>query len=65
MVTHIYLPFRNIQLKRAYHKLALKAHPDKGGSPEKFQELGHAYQVLSNERKSAVLRECASSASYL
>ena len=40
----------NAQLKKAYHKLALKAHPDKGGSPDKFQELGHAYQVLANER---------------
>ncbi len=37
-------------MKKAYHKLALKAHPDKGGSPDKFQELGHAYQVLANER---------------
>jgi DnaJ family protein A protein 2 len=43
--------FSNAQLKKAYHKLALKAHPDKGGSPDKFQELGHAYQVLANERR--------------
>ena len=52
----------NGQLKKAYHKLALKAHPDKGGSPEKFQELGHAYQVLANERK---LHECSRAASIV
>mmetsp|Transcript_93026 Transcript_93026/g.268701 ORF Transcript_93026/g.268701 Transcript_93026/m.268701 type:complete len:661 (+) Transcript_93026:105-2087(+) len=42
-----------VQLKKAYHKLALKHHPDKGGSPDKFQELGHAYQVLANEQTRA------------
>jgi DnaJ family protein A protein 2 len=24
-------------IKKAYHKLALKEHPDKGGDPEKFK----------------------------
>jgi DnaJ domain len=32
-------------IKRAYRKLAVKLHPDKGGSQEKFKELGEAYQV--------------------
>ncbi|CAL0318524.1 unnamed protein product [Lupinus luteus] len=31
-------------LKRAYKKAAIKNHPDKGGDPEKFKELAHAYK---------------------
>jgi len=27
------------QIKKAYHKLAIKMHPDKGGDPDKFKEL--------------------------
>lgn len=38
-------------LKRAYKKAAIKNHPDKGGDPEKFKELAHAYEVLSDPEK--------------
>jgi len=39
------------QLKKAYYKMAMKEHPDKGGDMEKFQAAGAAYQVLSDNAK--------------
>merc|ERR1719203_1743642 len=38
-------------IKKAYRKLAVKHHPDKGGDPEKFKEITHAYEVLSDSEK--------------
>jgi DnaJ domain len=38
-------------IKRAYRKLAVKLHPDKGGSQEKFKELGEAYQVCKQVKR--------------
>lgn len=38
-------------IKRAYYKLAMKTHPDKGGDKEAFQKIGEAYQVLSDPSK--------------
>ncbi|PON50904.1 Terminal organelle assembly protein [Parasponia andersonii] len=38
-------------LKKAYKKAAIKNHPDKGGDPEKFKELAHSYEVLSDPEK--------------
>lgn len=34
------------EIRKAYQKLVLSAHPDHGGSNEKFQEIKKAYDVL-------------------
>jgi DnaJ family protein A protein 2 len=39
------------QIKKAYRKLAIKHHPDKGGDPEKFKEITNAYETLSDKDK--------------
>jgi len=41
------------EIKKAFHKLAHKHHPHKGGDEKKFKEINEAYQVLSNEDKKA------------
>jgi curved DNA-binding protein CbpA len=39
------------QITRAYRRLALKLHPDRGGSTQAFQLLGLAYETLNDEIK--------------
>lgn len=42
------------EIKRAFRKLAIQHHPDKGGDSEKFKEINAAYEILSNEEKRGI-----------
>ena len=39
------------EVKKAYRKLAMKHHPDKGGDPEQFKKIQGAYDILSDAEK--------------
>ena len=39
------------EFKKAYRKLAMQHHPDKGGDPEQFKKIQGAYDILSDPQK--------------
>lgn len=39
------------EIKKAYHKLAIKNHPDKGGDPEQFKKVAEAYEILTKRKQ--------------
>ncbi|KAI0786893.1 putative YDJ1-mitochondrial and ER import protein [Abortiporus biennis] len=41
-------------LKMAYRRKALRTRPDRGGDPELFKEVKHAYEILSDPEKRSV-----------
>jgi molecular chaperone DnaJ len=41
------------EIKKAYRKLAMQHHPDKGGDTNKFQEIQSAYDVVGDEQRRA------------
>mmetsp|Transcript_55348 Transcript_55348/g.120617 ORF Transcript_55348/g.120617 Transcript_55348/m.120617 type:complete len:348 (+) Transcript_55348:133-1176(+) len=38
-------------IKKAFRKLAVRHHPDKGGDPDEFKDMMRAYEVLSDGKK--------------
>jgi len=41
------------EIKKAYRKLVMIHHPDKGGDSEKFKQISEAYEVLSDQERRA------------
>jgi DnaJ family protein A protein 2 len=42
------------EIKKAFKKLAMTHHPDKGGDPEEFKKIQHAHEILTDDDKRKV-----------
>jgi DnaJ-class molecular chaperone len=47
-------------IKKAYRKMAVSHHPDKGGNEEDFKKLQEAYAILSDDQKRAIYDQTGS-----
>ncbi|XP_053174703.1 dnaJ homolog subfamily B member 9a [Scomber japonicus] len=55
------------QIKKAFHKLAMKYHPDKNNSPDaevRFREIAEAYETLSDETRRREYDQYGGSSAY-
>src|SRR5205085_2549179 len=39
------------EIKKAFRRLAVEHHPDRGGNEEKFKEINEAYEILKDDSK--------------
>ena len=47
-------------IKKAYRKMAVSHHPDKGGNEEDFKKIQEAYAILSDEQKRQIYDQTGS-----
>ncbi|XP_069019334.1 dnaJ homolog subfamily B member 9a isoform X2 [Embiotoca jacksoni] len=55
------------QIKKAFHKLAMKHHPDKNKSPDaevRFREIAEAYETLSDDARRREYDQFGDTAAY-
>ena len=53
------------EIKKSYHKLSRKLHPDKGGDVAEFQELSNAYERLKGMHGGRVKRKSTKTSPWI